>query len=162
MVTNEKKIQSLRKSLGNAHSRINMLKIASRQLKMDNEALIKTNQEIKTNLTKSEEALNTAEEETMKKREGGQQDSANLNGVEEDLKKLELALLELEQINADLVGQNKVLTNLADENKTKSSSVLTKSLAILGIFAGGAWLVVAAKELWGRLKDETKSNDSRL
>ncbi|MEG7978437.1 MAG: hypothetical protein NY202_00495, partial [Mollicutes bacterium UO1] len=67
--------------MGNAHSRINMLKIASRQLKMDNEALIKTNQEIKTNLTKSEEALNTAEEETMKKREGGQQDSANLNGV---------------------------------------------------------------------------------
>ncbi|MEG7978438.1 MAG: hypothetical protein NY202_00500, partial [Mollicutes bacterium UO1] len=89
-------------------------------------------------------------------------DSANLNGVEEDLKKLELALLELEQINADLVGQNKVLTNLADENKTKSSSVLTKSLAILGIFAGGAWLVVAAKELWGRLRQTVPKEKTNL
>jgi chromosome segregation ATPase len=118
------RIKKIQTALGNAYSDINILTITNTKLKTDNDKLI-------IELKKSNELLTRAENEIVGKVSQSEEIDKLLDGVENSVKRLQDKIDELKVINADLVAQN-------EELKTQSSSIYTKSLAILGTFAIGA------------------------
>ena len=147
----KRKIEVLKKEVGDANGRLMVIEGKNKNLKTNNEKLIKTNKEIKENLTKSNEALEKAETLINDKKTEDTELLGIVDGTISEMEKLKNKITDLENLNNDLIKQNEELQKLADENKAKSSSVLTKSLAILGVFAGGAWVIVGVKEIWERL-----------
>jgi|SRR6185437_2386847 len=115
------RLEKLKRDLGNAFSDVNTLKTT-------NEGLKRKNAEIILELKKSNEALEKAQELINEKKD---ELPPLLDQTEEAMTKLQEEINELKTINQDLERQ-------VEELKTQSTGTLTKSLAILGVFAGGA------------------------
>ena len=134
----KRKVEILKKEVGDANGRLIVIEGKNKTLKTNNQKLIVDNKEINSNLKKSNEALTKAEELINNR----QTEDTELNGLLDDtitdINKLKSKITDLETLNDELIKQNEELQKLADENKSQSSSVLTKSLAILGFFAIGA------------------------
>lgn len=141
MVSDKEKIEKLKRDLGNAYSDVNTLKTTNTNLKTKNAELIEE-------LKKSKEALDKANELINDKKTETAEISPLLDETDEAMKKLQDEINELKTINAELVAQH-------EEIKNQSAGIFTKSLAILGCFATGGWMVAGVSTILNRLRGTT-------
>lgn len=141
MVSDKEKIERLTRNLGSAYNDVKALKTTNVQLKTKNAEII-------AELTKSNEALAKLQELVNNKKTETDEISPLIDTAEEAMTKLQDEINELKAINTDLESQ-------VAELKTQSAGVFTKSLAILGFFAGGAWAVMGINTLISRLRGTT-------
>ena len=136
------RLEKLRRELGNAHSDLNKLEAENKTLKSENEKVIKELTKAEDLLTKTDELINGKKDDDKAELDG------LLDGVEAEMLKVQDKVKDLTNLNKELIAQNQKL-------KEKSSSVYVKSLAIIGVFAGGAWVVVGIKEFVAGIKART-------
>ena len=138
MATDKERIEKLKRDLGNAFSDVNTLKTTNTELKTKNAEIILELKKSNQALDKAQELINTKKDELP----------SLLDQTEEAMTKLQDEINELKTINADLEAQ-------VDELKTQSTGTLTKSLAILGVFASGAWVVAGIGALINTIRNRT-------
>lgn len=135
------RLTRLERALGNAYSDVNGLRSRNHQLVTENVDLIKE-------LKKSNELLTKAEELINSRKTGDEELDGILDNVEAKTTELQEEINRLKDVNAELLNQ-------MEEIKGQSNSIYIKSLAILGVFASGAWIVVGIGNLISTIRNRT-------
>lgn len=135
------RVERLKNALGNANSKVNVLKQINISLEEKNSKLI-------IQLKKTNELLAKAQELVDGKKANWEELDTPLNELETKINELQGELDELKTINDRLELQ-------VEELKTHSDSIYTKALALVGIFAAGAWVVVGIRTFIDAIRTRT-------